>query len=103
MAATSSGRGGSIAARPLTFSSRDFFAPDDAGVVARARADPEVLGRGDLDVVDVVAVPDRLEHVVREPERHHVLDRLLAQGVVDAEDLALAEDRVHDLPERAGG
>jgi hypothetical protein len=70
-----------------------------AVVVAGARADPDVLGRRDLDVVDVVAVPDRLEHVVREPERHHVLDRLLAQVVVDAEDLALAERRVHDLLE----
>ena len=62
-------------------------------VVARARADPDVLGRGDLDVVDVVAVPHRLEQPVGEPERHHVLDGLLAQVVVDAEDLALLEDR----------
>ena len=68
-----------------------------AVVVAGARADPDVLGRGDLDVVDVVAVPDRLEHEVREPERHHVLDGLLAQVVVDAEDLALAEDARDDL------
>ena len=33
-----------------------------AVVVAGAGADPEVLGGGDLDVVDVVAVPQRLEH-----------------------------------------
>ena len=33
-----------------------------AVVVAGARADADVLGRGDLDVVDVVAVPERLEH-----------------------------------------
>ena len=70
-------------------------------VVAGARADADVLGRGDLDVVDVVAVPDRLEHVVREPERHHVLDGLLAQVVVDAEDLLLAEDARDDLLELA--
>ena len=60
-------------------------------VVARPRADPDVLGGRDLDVVDEVAVPDRLEHVVGEPERHHVLDGLLAQVVVDAVDLLLAE------------
>ena len=114
---TSSGVGGVIACSTLTFSSRTLSASKDAGgsmhtsvsscsmwfctrsrsapalvVVAGARADADVLGRGDLDVVDVVAVPDRLEHVVREPERHHVLDGLLAQVVVDAEDLALAED-----------
>jgi hypothetical protein len=44
-------------------------------------------------VVDVVAVPDRLEQPVREAERQHVLDRLLAQVVVDAEDLRLATPR----------
>ena len=52
----------------------------------------DVLGRGDLDVVDVVAVPDRLEQPVGEAEREHVLDGLLAQVVVDAEDLVLVED-----------
>ena len=66
-----------------------------AVVVAGAGADPEVLGGGDLDVVDVVAVPQRLEHPVGEAERHDVLDRLLAQVVVDAEDLLLVEDRQH--------
>ena len=60
-------------------------------VVAGAAADADVLGGGDLDVVDVVAVPDRLEHRVREPEGQQVLDGLLAQVVVDAEDLALVE------------
>ncbi len=61
-------------------------------VVAGARADPDLLDGGDLDVVDEVAVPDRLEHPVGEPEREHVLDGLLAQVVVDAVDLALVED-----------
>ncbi len=72
-------------------------------VVAGAGADADVLGARDLDVVDVVPVPDGLEHHVREPERHDVLDRLLAQVVVDAEDLALAEHAVDDLLELAGG
>ena len=60
-------------------------------VVAGAGADADVLGGGDLHVVDVVAVPQRLEHAVGEAERHHVLHRLLAQVVVDAEDLGLLE------------
>ena len=42
-------------------------------------------------MVDELAVPDRLEDAVREPQREHVLDRLLAEVVVDAEDLALLE------------
>jgi hypothetical protein len=49
----------------------------DAVVVARAAADADVLGHGDLHVVDVVGVPDRLEHLVGEPERQHVLHRSL--------------------------
>ena len=117
---TSSGVGGSIACRTLTFSLRtssaekfdrrlhrhvaqqlqhvvlDQVAQRAGGVVvAGARAHAEVLGRRDLDVVDVVAVPQRLEHAVGEPERHHVLDGFLAQVVVDPEDLALLEDLEH--------
>ena len=61
-------------------------------VVAGAAFDADVLRGGDLDVVDVVAVPDRLEEGVGEPQRHEVLDGLLAEVVVDAEDLRLLED-----------
>ena len=64
-------------------------------VVPGAAADPDVLGGGDLDVVDVVAVPDRLEQRVGEPQRHQVLDGLLAQVVVDPEHLRLVEDLQH--------
>ena len=64
-------------------------------VVAGAPPDPDVLGGSDLDVVDVVAVPDRLEQRVGEPQRHQVLDRLLAEVVVDPEDLRLVEHLEH--------
>ena len=47
----------------------------------------ERLGHVDLHVVDVVAVPDRLEQAVGEAEGEDVLRRLLAEEVVDAEDL----------------
>ena len=57
-------------------------------VVAGAPFDPDRLRDRDLDVVDELAVPDRLEDAVREPQREHVLDGLLAEVVVDAEDLA---------------
>jgi hypothetical protein len=42
-------------------------------------------------VVDELPVPDRLEDSVREPERQHVLDGLLAEVVIDAKDLVLGE------------
>ena len=57
--------------------------------------------RRDLDVLDVVAVPHRLEDVVGETQRHEVLHGLLAQVVIDAEHLRLREDREHVAVERA--
>lgn len=51
----------------------------DAVVVPGPAADADVLGHGDLHVVDVVGVPDRFEHLVREPQRQEVLDGLLAR------------------------
>ena len=69
--------------------------PDRAGLFVEAgpALDAERLGHGDLHVVDVTPVPDRLEDAVGEAEREHVLDRLLAEVVVDAEDLVLGEVR----------
>ena len=43
--------------------------------------------RRDLDVVDVLAPPRRLEHPVGETHRHDALDRFLAQKMVDAVEL----------------
>ena len=68
-----------------------------------AAFDAEGLGGGDLDVVDVVAVPDRLEDAVGEAEDEDVLDGLFAEVVVDAEDLALGEDGVDLAVELLGG
>ena len=74
----------------------------DAVVVAGPAADADVLGHGDLHVVDVVGVPDRLEHLVGEAQRQQVLHRLLAQVVVDAEDRVGGEDVLDDGVELAG-
>ena len=63
-------------------------------VVARAALDADGLGRGDLHVIDVAPVPDRLEHAVREAEDQQVLDGFLAEVVIDAEDLRLVQVRV---------
>ena len=86
--------GGSIAVS-ATSCSRWFWndVADRARLLVErgAALDADRLGDGDLDVVDELAVPDRLEDPVREPQREHVLDRLLAEVVVDPEDLALVE------------
>jgi hypothetical protein len=47
----------------------------------------------------VVGVPDRLEQRVGEAQRQQVLDRLLAQVVVDAEDVVGGEHGVDELVE----
>ena len=68
-----------------------------------AALDAEALGHRDLDVLHVAAVPDRLEERVREPEVEDVVDRFLAQVVVDAEDRALREHGVEDAIQLLGG
>jgi hypothetical protein len=52
----------------------------------------------------VVGVPNRLEEAVGEAEIEQVLDRLLAEEVVDPEDPILVEDPVEDVvePTRSG-
>jgi hypothetical protein len=76
---------------------------DDAGLLVESRPvlDADRLADRDLDMVDVGVVPDGLEDRVGEAEREDVLDGLLAQVVVDAEDLALRERPVDDVGSRA--
>ena len=57
-------------------------------------AEPERLRNVDLHMIDEVAVPDRLEQAVGEAECEDVLRRLLAQEVVDAENLVFGKDLV---------
>ena len=42
-------------------------------------------------MIDAIAVPDRLEQPIGEAQRHDALDRILAQKVVDAEDLIFVQ------------
>ncbi len=74
-----------------------------AVVVARAAADADVLGHGDLHVVHVLGVPQRLEELVGEAQRQQVLDGFLAQVVVDPEHRVGREDRFDDLVQLARG
>ncbi len=79
----------------------DHVAVSAGGLVElRAPLETEGLGDVDLHVVDEVAVPDRLEETVGEAEGQDVLGGLLAQEVVDAEDLRLVEDLVDARVER---
>ena len=97
--------GGSIAAaattciRWLTTTSRS--APTGIVEVA-AVLDPEVLGHRDLDGRDVVAVPDRLEHRVREAQVEDLVEAHLPEVVVDAVELRLVDVLVQLVGERAG-
>ena len=60
-------------------------------VIFAAALDTDSLGDRDLDMVDVGAVPERLEHRVREAQRQQVLDSLLAEIVIDAENAFFGE------------
>ena len=71
-------------------------------VVAPAALDTKGFGDGDLHVVHVPGVPDRLEDPVRETEDQQVLHGFLAQVVVDAEDLALVKHGRDALVEGTG-
>ena len=71
-------------------------------VVAGPPLDAAGLGMGDLHMVDIVAVPQRLEHQVGEPEHQDVLHRLLAEVVVDAIELILLPVLVQPVIEDLG-
>ena len=51
----------------------------------------ESFGHGDLDAANIVAVPERLEHRIGKPRVEDVLNRLLAQIMVDAKDRLFGE------------
>ena len=75
----------------------------DRVVEAAAVVDTEVLRHRDLHRLDVAAVPDRLEERVGEAQVGDVLDRLLAEEVVDPVDLLLRQDLVDLVVELDGG
>ena len=64
-----------------------------AFVVAGAAADAFGLRYRDLHVVDVFLIEQRFEDAVGEAQNENVLDRFLAEIVIDAVDLPLVEDR----------
>ena len=66
-------------------------------VIASPMPNAGFFGHRDCHVIDIATVPDRLEEGVSESKCQDVLHRLLAQIMVDAEDLRF----VKTLPQRA--
>src|SRR5271166_323882 len=77
----------------------DIAGGANAVVVAGPPAQSDVFGHGDLHMVHVVRVPDRIPQLVGEAQRQDILHRLLAQVVVDPEYRLLREDRVDHVVE----
>jgi hypothetical protein len=48
-----------------------------------------------LNVLDVFAVPNRLEQTVGEPKGQNILGCFLAEEMVNSKDLVLGEDLMH--------
>ena len=73
--------------------------PQGAGffIITGPRPDAFRFADGNLDVVDIFVVPDRLENAVGEPDDHEVLDGLFAQIMIDPENLRLVEDLAGDF------
>ncbi len=72
-------------------------------IIAAARAHADLLRHGDLNAVNVVAVPERLEDGIGETLHQQILDGFLAQIVIDAIDLVLLKHGAHHPVQLAGG
>ncbi len=72
-------------------------------VVAGPVVGADGFADGDLHVIDVFVIPDRLEDRVGEAHHHEVLDGFLAEVMVDAEDLLFLEIFEEDGIEVFGG
>src|SRR5689334_8514405 len=61
--------------------------PDGARLVIKGAAalNAEILRHGDLNTLDIVAVPERLEKRIGEPEVQDILNRTLAEVMIDTE------------------
>ena len=83
----------------------DHHVPEGADRVVEAAAvgHAEVLRHRDLDAVDAVAIPDGLEHRIRESQIENLAQAHHAQEVVDPVELVLTDVLVDLRGELAGG
>ncbi len=72
-------------------------------VIARAAFQADGFCDGDLHMVDMGGVPQRLIERIGKAQRHQVLHGFLAEIMVDAEDLVFAENAAQRIVERHGG
>src|SRR5256885_10083599 len=61
-------------------------------IKAPAAADIKGLGHSDLNMIDMVTIPDRFKHAVGETQDQDILDRLLAEIVIDPVNLMLVDE-----------
>ncbi len=71
-------------------------------VVAGAVLQGELLVEHDVDVIDVIAVPQGFEQVVRESHAEQIEHRRASQEVVDPVDLSLGHQFGQQLVEAGG-
>jgi len=78
---------------------------DEAGLVVVPSSAFHTNGfrDGNLDMIDIVLVPDRLQHAISKTEHQHILHCLFAQIVIDAVDLVFVEMHLNGAIEQAGG
>jgi hypothetical protein len=81
----------------------DHVAQGADGVVEVAAVlDAEALGHRDLDALDVVAIPHRLEHRVGEAQVQQLLEAHLPEEVVDPVELVLGDVLMQLVGQRPG-
>ena len=72
-------------------------------IIRAAPANPHGFGHSDLDMIDVVVVPQRLEQHIGKADRHQVLHGFLAQIVINPVNLGFGKIGGKGLIQRAGG
>src|SRR5260370_41446059 len=70
-----------------------YYVTDRAGLIIKGSSalDSEIFGNGDLNTLDVRAIPERLQERIRETAVKHVVDRPFAKVMIDAENCVLLE------------
>ena len=64
-------------------------------IVRTTLAHTHGLGGGNLNIIDIAPIPNRLKDTVGKTEHHQVLDGFLAQVVIYSEDLFFFQDLFH--------
>ena len=72
---------------------------DGAGLIVECppALNSKVFRHGDLDALDLVAVPERLQNCILEAEEDHVMHWPFSQIMIDAEDVLLVESAEQNL------